>query len=139
MKLWYLLYRLLAPSEKKTVFIARDASAKYSHVDQLGKYEIEKLAYVPPPPVEPVSFTASNYGDEFQINLERQRTAPEYKLRSSTSASSVKTFPTYDRVEIPHQTKRAHDETSKRLTSRQLDKRPSQPPRSVDTTQYRLR
>ena len=39
-------------SKPETIFIARDKNDHHHHVDQLGKYEIEKIDYIPPPPIE---------------------------------------------------------------------------------------
>ena len=47
-------------SKPETIFIARDKDDHHHHVDQLGKYEIEKIDYIPPPPIEEGFSTFSN-------------------------------------------------------------------------------
>ena len=36
------------------MFVSRAATDREHHVDQLGKYEIEKIDFNPPPPIEEI-------------------------------------------------------------------------------------
>ena len=45
------------------MFVARTASHREHHVDQIGKYEIDKIDFNPPPPIE----------DRFLITLTSER------------------------------------------------------------------
>ena len=36
----------------ESIFVGRDKSDIHHHVDQIGKYEIDKIQYIPPPAIE---------------------------------------------------------------------------------------
>ena len=43
-----------APVKPSHVFVSRGPADREHHVDQLGKYEIEKIDFNPPPPIEEI-------------------------------------------------------------------------------------
>ena len=39
----------------ESIFVAREKNDRHHHVDQIGKYEIDKIQYIPPPAIEVIS------------------------------------------------------------------------------------